>query len=175
MNHSQLYDTAQDLAAGRTPLSLARELLGVRAELSRLRDEHAQKTQRAVMQARKEWALQGSQPVNDELRGTIAERDALAAYIMRFEEAARGGWSDILTVMEDSPATSLARLKAEAMREVAGWMETGGPTLHEAEMIGMEISGPTSCSAAKRCLRAGKRAFLEAARIFDHIAEEDKP
>ena len=68
-----------------------------------------------------------------------------------------------------------ARVIVVAMRQVADWMDAGsesrgGPTNHEAESIGMEISGPTQCSAADRCYRAGMRAFREAASIWERRA-----
>lgn len=58
---------------------------------------------------------------------------------------------------------------ADALRQIAGWMDDGGPTYHEAEMIGMEISGPTECYSHKRCVKAAKKAFLEAARIWEYM------
>ncbi|WP_342595507.1 hypothetical protein AAGT95_03080 [Salinicola lusitanus] len=71
------------------------------------------------------------------------------------------------------------RVAAAAMRQVADWMDansesSGGPTGHEAESIGMEISGPTQCSAADRCYRAGMRAFREAASIWERQAGKDQ-
>lgn len=71
-----------------------------------------------------------------------------------------------------------AEKQAAAFRRVAAGLdpesdEFTGPTYHEAEMIGMEISGPTNCSDARRCMRAGRRAFLEAARIWEYMAKED--
>lgn len=56
-----------------------------------------------------------------------------------------------------------------ALRQIASWMDDGGPTHHEAELIGMAISGPVECSSAKRCTMAAKKALLEAARIWEHM------
>lgn len=56
---------------------------------------------------------------------------------------------------------------ADALRQIAGWMDDGGPTYHEAEMIGMEIAGPTGCNSHQRCVKAAENAFLEAARIWE--------
>ncbi|MGO3714157.1 hypothetical protein [Alcaligenes aquatilis] len=56
-----------------------------------------------------------------------------------------------------------------ALREIASWMDSGGPTYHEAELIGMNIAGPTGCGAHKECTRAAKLAFLEAARIWERL------
>ncbi|MDR5867978.1 hypothetical protein [Halomonas koreensis] len=72
---------------------------------------------------------------------------------------------------------NVAAKQAEAFRQVAAWLNPNsehfpGPAYHEAEMIGMEISGPTYCSDLHRCARAGSRAFLEAARIWEHMAKE---
>lgn len=84
-------------------------------------------------------------------------------------------------VIKRTTATSLARrdsrVAAEAMREIAEWMDPdsekfSGPTYHEAEMIGMEVSGPTFCSDARRCMKAGNRAFLEAARIWEYNSHQ---
>lgn len=58
---------------------------------------------------------------------------------------------------------------ADALRQIAGWMDDGGPTYHEAELIGMAISGPVECSSAKQCTKAAKKAFLEAARIWEYM------
>lgn len=56
-----------------------------------------------------------------------------------------------------------------ALREIASWMDSGGPTYHEAELIGMNIAGPTGCGAHKECTKAAKLAFLEAARIWERL------
>ncbi|WP_139172618.1 hypothetical protein [Onishia taeanensis] len=88
---------------------------------------------------------------------------------------------DAKRVLSQKPPTSLdrrdARVAAKAMREIAEWMDPdsekfSGPTYHEAEMIGMEISGPTFCSDARRCMKAGNRAFLEAARIWEYNSHQ---
>lgn len=69
---------------------------------------------------------------------------------------------------------------AEALREIASWLDygspdfTGGPTYHEADMIGMEISGPTGCRDASACLRAARKAFLLAADIWERANTEAK-
>lgn len=65
-----------------------------------------------------------------------------------------------------------------ALREIASWLDygtpdfTGGPTYHEADMIGMEISGPTGCGDASACLRAARKAFLVAADIWERSKVE---
>ena len=71
----------------------------------------------------------------------------------------------------------VAEKQGEAFRQVAAWLDPNsgsfpGPTHHETEMIGMEISGPTYCSDARQCMKAGSRAFLEAARIWEYMAKE---
>ena len=61
---------------------------------------------------------------------------------------------------------------AESLRTIASWLDcespdfTGGPTYHEADMIGMEISGPTGCGDGNACLRAARKAFLVAADLW---------
>lgn len=125
---------------------------------------------------------------SNRLRELEAERDAMAAQIKAAQcIAARwhGNDDDIGTCLDSlehwavkadsAPTECLNRLIAEkqieAFNEVAGWLDPksetfGGPTYHEAELIGMEISGPTQCSSVTACQRAGHRAFKEAARIF---------
>lgn len=66
---------------------------------------------------------------------------------------------------------NVAAKQVEAFREAAAWLR-GGVDDHAGMEIGMEISGPTGCSSADRCRRAGERAFLEAARIWEHMAKE---
>lgn len=137
------------------------------------------------------------------------ERDALAAHVERISGSAKRFYNatvgesgvevaspikrlvdevneateELRESVEATPTTSLARrdarVAAEAMREIAEWMDPesdkfSGPTYHEAEMIGMEISGPTFCSDARRCMKAGNRAFLEAARIWEHDSRQDE-
>jgi len=119
--------------------------------------------------------------------------DALAAHVERLdagidqllrassEDEADEALAEINNSRCTPPAISRARLDnrvaAEAMREIAEWMDPesekfSGPTYHEAEMIGMEISGPTFCSDARRCMKAGNRAFLEAARIWEYKSRQ---
>lgn len=82
-----------------------------------------------------------------------------------------------LAAENDELRANVSAKQAEAFRQVAAWLDPNsesfpGPTHHEAEMVGMEISGPTHCSDARRCMRAGNRAFLEAARIWEYSTKE---
>ncbi len=56
-----------------------------------------------------------------------------------------------------------------ALRELANWMDTGGPTYHEAEIISMSLAGPVFCPDATACRKAAKATFLEAAKLWDQI------
>lgn len=75
--------------------------------------------------------------------------------------------------LERQLASTRSQAVPEALREIVGWMETSGPTFHEAEIIGMEISGPTQCSSAKRCTEAAKLAFLSAASCWEYLHPTD--
>ena len=76
------------------------------------------------------------------------------------------------------PTAQVPQSVVAALREIASWLDygspdfTGGPTYHEADMIGMEISGPTGCGDASACLSAARKAFLVAADIWEQSKAE---
>lgn len=86
-------------------------------------------------------------------------------------------YKQMATMANASPemegATNPAPAVPDALRTIASWLDTddpefcGGPTYHEAEMIGMAISGPIGCGDAHRCMKAARGAFLEAANIWE--------
>ena len=55
----------------------------------------------------------------------------------------------------------------DALRELARWMDTGGPTYHEYEIISMALAGPVFCSDGDACREAARRTFLEAAKLWE--------
>jgi len=69
-------------------------------------------------------------------------------------------------------AKAQGRVVGGALKEIARWMDTGGPSSHEAEEIGMALSGPVGCSDANVWRECAKRAFLEAARLWEENASE---
>jgi len=117
----------------------------------------------------------------DDLVRELSACQGVLHHLARSGEVTKQYADDAKTVLDRTEEASLAhrdaRVAAKAMRQVADWMDAksescGGPSGHEAESIGMEISGPTQCSAADRCYRAGMRAFQEAARIWEYRAAQ---
>ena len=103
-----------------------------------------------------------AQPCDAELWVMAGKYPAIPAQL--FIDVAR----DVLNKFGAGQAVESGSVPA-ALREIAGWMDSGGPTYHEAELIGMNIAGPTGCGAHKECTKAAKLAFLEAARIWERL------
>jgi len=68
---------------------------------------------------------------------------------------------------EVNPANPPSAVVPDALRELARWMDTGGPTYHEYEIISMALAGPVFCSDGDACREAARRTFLEAAKLWE--------
>ncbi|SOC56420.1 hypothetical protein SAMN05421509_10731 [Chromohalobacter canadensis] len=115
----------------------------------------------------------------DDLVRELSACQGVLHSLARSGEVTKQYADDAKAVLDRTKETSLARRDARvavgAMRKVASWMDPdseafGGPSHHEAELIGMEVSGPTHCSSVGQCNKAGMKAFREAARIWEYQA-----